>query len=82
MRISKSSEYHFEAEDPAIYSDLEEPHENFHYEAYPSEQKNLPEQEQRIGYQQLEINLGKGASGISGGSKQVLEKIAGLVTQE
>ena len=67
VRISKGSQYQFEDEDPAIYSDLEEPHRNFHYEAYPNEQKNFPEQEQRIGYQQFEFNLGGGASGTSGG---------------
>ena len=85
MKISKGSQYQFDDEDPAIYSDLEEPHRNFHYEAYPNEQKNFPAQEQRIGYQQFEFNLGGGASGTSGGTggnKQVLQKIAGLVRQE
>ena len=82
MRISKGSQYQFEDEDPAIYSDLEEPYRSFYYEAYPNEQKNFPEQEQRIGYQQFDINLGGGTSGTSGGKKQVLEKIAGLVRQE
>ena len=82
VHICKGSSYSFEDEDPGVYSDLEEPHRNYHYEAFPDQRKNFPDQQHRIGYQPFEFQLGGGSSRGSKGDQSVLKKIAGLVRQE
>ena len=68
VKISKGPDYSFEDEDPGVYSDLEEPHRNYHYDAYPEQRKNFPDQQQRIGYQPFEFQLGEGLRGLQRGN--------------
>ena len=75
----KSPNYTFTDEDPSVYSDLEEPHTSFHYEAFPEEAKNLPVIRTRIGYDRFELSR---PSVDPPQHRQTLSKIATLVQKE